>query len=171
MPPTPADTPSLDAFYTALSQASFVLLGLWWVVAQLKYREGSGDRARRRHVYGVTLFLLIPGVMSVTSLVNPELALLWRIAFGISGGIGLAESALYLASPGVRTHGSAALRLGAALLCGLILLVAIAPGLVARLGIGLQPREAEAILASLLLLVGAHMAYFALTEPAETAGA
>jgi hypothetical protein len=171
MPLITPDQPSLDAFYTALSQGSFVLLGLWWVVAQLKYAGGAGDPARRRHVYGVTLFLLIPGVMAVTSLVNPELGLLWRIAFGVTGAVGLAESALYLTTSGIRTRGSTVLRVLTAVLCGLIVLVAVAPDLSAALGAGLHPREIEAILASLLLVVGAHMAYFALTESSETAGA
>ncbi|MEA2347902.1 MAG: hypothetical protein QOG62_1689 [Thermoleophilaceae bacterium] len=171
MPLIAVDPPSLDAFYTGLSQASFVLLGLWWVVVQLKYAEGSGDVSRRRHVYGVMLFLLIPGVMSVTSLVNSDLTLLWRVAFGISGAAGLLECLFYFGTSGVRTRGSTVLRVFAALLCGLIVLIALFPDLSATIGFGLSPREVEAILSSLLLVVGAHMVYFALTESSETAGA
>ncbi|MBA2763991.1 MAG: hypothetical protein H0U42_04805 [Thermoleophilaceae bacterium] len=164
----PPDPHSLDPFYTALSQASFVLLGLWWVVAQLKYGRGGGDRTRRRHLYGVTLFLLIPGVMGVTALVNPEVALLWRVGFGVMGLVGLFECVLFFTTPGVRTRGSTLLRLFAALLCAPIVVIAAAPTIV---DVGLTPREVEAILSSLLLIVGAHMAYFAMTEPDETAGA
>ena len=44
-----ADHEKLGDFYKTVSSISFTLLGLWWVVVQLKYKEGAGDRARRRH--------------------------------------------------------------------------------------------------------------------------
>jgi hypothetical protein len=97
--------------------------------------------------------------------------LIWRVAFGLAGLVGLVESVLYLTTGGLRTRASTVLRSLTITLCALIVLVSIAPQLPAALGIGLLPSEVEAILASLLLIVGAHMAYFALTESAETAGA
>ena len=62
----------IDAFYQSVATVSFTLLGLWWVVLQLKFKEGRGDARRRRHAYGVALFFLLPGVMSMVSSVNSD---------------------------------------------------------------------------------------------------
>jgi hypothetical protein len=50
----------IDRFYQAVSTVSFTLLGLWWVVVQLKYKGEEGDPRRQRHAYAVALFFLLP---------------------------------------------------------------------------------------------------------------
>lgn len=166
-----ASTPQLDDFYKTVAGISFTLLGLWWIVVQLKYKEGAGDPTQRRHAYGVLLFFLLPGVMTLISSVNSDLSLLWRIAFGLTAALGIIEIVLYLATPGLKTAGGRALRWFAMAVYALILAFAARPQLAADLGIGLAPREAEAILVGLVIVVGVNLAWLGLTESGETAGA
>ena len=49
--------------------------------------------------------------------------------------------------------------------------LALRPRLSVDLALGLTPREAEAVLLALLLVVGANLAWLGLTESGETAGA
>ena len=49
--------------------------------------------------------------------------------------------------------------------------LALFPTAVEALGLGLQPREVEAILLALLIFIGANIAFLALTEGEDTAGA
>jgi hypothetical protein len=170
MPALAADTAAIDEFYKTVSAISATLLGLWWVVIQLKYR-GRRDPTRLRHAYGVMLFFLLPGVMALLSGINSQLSLLWRLAFGFIGALGIAEVLLFALSAGVKTRGATALRWCGFVLYVLIVAFAIRPNLAMSLGLGLTPRELEAVFITMLLVVGMHMVWFALTEPDETAGA
>jgi len=162
---------SIDAFYQAVSGVAFTLLGLWFVIVQLKYKEGTGEGTRRRHAYGVAMFFLIPGIGAMLSAVNSDLTLLWRLAFGITGALGMIEIVLYLTSDGVRTTASKVLRLAGFVLYTIMVVLALFPSAVEVLGLGLQPRELEAILLALLIFIGANIAFLALTEGEDTAGA
>jgi hypothetical protein len=161
----------IESLYRAITTASFALLGLWWVVVTTRYARGEGSALHRRHAYGIALFFLLPAIMSLIASVNGELSLLWRVAFGLSAGIGLVEVVLYLATGGARTAGALLLRGCGLVLYALIAVVAARPQLAADLGTGLHPQELESVLLGALLFVGAHLVWLALTEPAETAGA
>lgn len=160
----PAD---IDRFYQSVASVSFTLLGLWWVVVQLRFRSGRGDARRRRHAYGVATFFLIPGVMSMISSVNSDHTALWRVAFGSMALLGVVEVVLFLRGGGHRAIGPVGLRLAGLVLYALIAAFALRPELTADLGIDLQPREVEAILVALVVVVGANLAWFGLTEPDE----
>jgi hypothetical protein len=162
---------AIDDFYRSISTVSFTLLGLWWVVLQLKFKEGAGDARRRRHAYGVALFFLLPGVMSLMSSVNSNHSALWRVAFGVTAAIGIVEVALYMTSGGKRTTAPTLVRLAGVVLYVLIALVALRPELSTDAGVELDPREVEAILVAGVVIVGVHLAWFGLTEPEATAGA
>jgi hypothetical protein len=169
--PLMAQAAAVDDFYRSFASVSFTLLGLWWVVVNLRYKSGEGDRERRRHAYGVAMFFLLPGVGSLLSSINTELTALWRVAFGLSAVVGLAEVVLYLRSGARRTQAAVALRVCGAVLYVLMLVLAVRPKLTADLALGLTGPEAEAILLAGLLLVGANLAWLGLTEAEETAGA
>jgi hypothetical protein len=166
-----ADAAAIDNFYRAVASTSLTLLGLWWVVVSARYKEGEGDPRRRRHAYGVALFFLLPGLMSLISSINSDLTTLWRLAFGICGAAGIAELVLFLLAGGTPTLAAMALRLAGLVVYVLIVAFALWPDLVDSLGLGLTPREAEAVLLGLLLLVGANLAWLGLIEPGERAGA
>ncbi len=161
----------IDRFYQAVSTVSFTLLGLWWVVVQLKYKGEEGDPRRQRHAYAVALFFLLPGVMGMLSSINSDLSALWRLAFGVTAALGLLEIALYRFSGDVYTRGAVALRIFGFVLYVLIAAFAIRPELASDLGLGMEPREVEAIFLGLLIVVGVNLAWFGVTESGETAGA
>ena len=161
----------IDAFYLTFSQIAFALLGLWWVVIQVRYAAGTGIQRRRRHAYGVALFFLIPGVMALLSAVNSEVGLLWRLAFGVTGAIGIVEVVLYLTSEGAKTRAGTSLRLAGLAVYVLIVLFAAYPGLADDLGGTLDAREVEALLLGIVLIVGVNVAWLSLVESEETAGA
>jgi hypothetical protein len=160
----------IDAFYQSVATISFTLLGLWWVVVQLKFKEGIGDARRRRHAYGIALFFLLPGVMSMISAVNSSHSTLWRLAFGVTAILGLLEVVLYLSTGGQRALGPLLLRVLGVILYVCIAAFAVRPELTADLGIELTPREVEAVFIALLVVIGAHLAWFGMTETSETAG-
>lgn len=162
---------TLDDFYRAVATVSFTLLGLWWLVVQSRYDAGDGAQGARRHAYGIVLFFLLPGVMSLISSINADLGTLWRIAFGTCAAIGIVEFWLYLATSGARTIGALLLRACGLALYALIAAVAVHPELVVDLGLRVEPQEFESVLLGLLILVGANVAWLGLTEPAATAGA
>lgn len=165
------DRAAVADFYRTFSSMCFTLLGLWWVVVQLKFKAGAGDPRRRRHAYAVLLFFLLPGLMTMISAVNIELSLLWRLAFGFTGLLGLGEVALYATGYVLRTPGADVLRLCAAALYTMIVAVALVPTLAMDLGLGLRGQEVESILVSLLVVVGINLAWFGIAgedEPAPT---
>jgi hypothetical protein len=161
----------IDRFYETASTVSFTLLGLWWVVLELKSESLWSDPRRRRHAYGIALFFLLPGVMGMLSAINSDLSALWRLAFGVTAALGLLEIALYRFSGDVYTRGAVALRIFGFVLYVLIAAFAIRPELASDLGLGMEPREVEAIFLGLLIVVGVNLAWFGLTESSETAGA
>jgi hypothetical protein len=167
----PAPSGGIESFYRAVATASFTLLGLWWVVVQSRYQRGEGALVARRHAYGIALFFLLPGIMSLIASINSEVSALWRVAFGACAAIGLTEVALYLRTQGARSAVALALRAFGLALYALIGAVAIHPGLVAAAGVGLTPQELESVLLGLLLFVGANLVWLGLTEPLEAAGA
>lgn len=168
---TAAGNGTLDDFYRAVATVSFTLLGLWWLVVQGRYQGGNGARGARRHAYGIVLFFLLPGVMSLISSINADLSMLWRVAFGACAAIGIVEFGLYLATSGARTIGALLLRACGLVLYTLMAAVALHPELVVDIGLRLEPQEFESVLVGLLILVGANLAWLGLTEPTATAGA
>jgi hypothetical protein len=149
------------AFYAPAAQASFTLLGLWWVVAQFKYAEWSATPAGRRLMYDVSLFFLLPGTMSLASLVSDDEPGVWRIAFGLlalaGAGEALASAIRSRADAGRRPLLEAGLTAGV-VLYGLIGLVALAPGTAADAS-GLSSLELEGLMVAALLFLGVNMAW------------
>ena len=105
------------------------------------------------------------------SSINSEMKMLWRNTFAITGALGIVEIALYFTTEGIRTKAASALRIVAALVYIPIILIALSPMLVDDVGIDLMPREVEAILLGMVIVIGVHLALLALTESSDTAGA
>ena len=161
------------AFYGVVSTLSFTLLGLWWVVAERR-KAWFLVPARRRMAYVVSLHFMLPGTMSLLSLVDPVCAPLWRIVFTLAGAAG-ATGAVLVYDAVKEEFGRQ--RLGAAVLWialpvyVLVAVVAVFP----RVSdvVDLQPRQLEGILIALVVLFGINAAWFLTTEPtaAERAAA
>jgi len=158
-----------QTFYETLALAAFALLGLWWVVVAERRREWIALPYRRRQAYTVSMYFTITGVMSLVSLISGEHPVLWRLAFGIAGGIGVLETILSLIY--VNEEPTRELRIQALLLLTLplyaiVTAVAIHPSLAPDIGIHLKPLETEATVVSLLFFLGINYGWLLFMEPA-----
>jgi hypothetical protein len=148
----------LTTFYATVSGIGFTLLGLWWVVAD-KHPEWFAEASTRSMAYVVSLHFMIPGSSSLLSLVAPEIKTVWRVVFSLLGASGLVGAALVarqLSRTKVRWSATAmavALPVYAA-----VVLVALVPDSADL--VDLAPLQVEAILISLVLLLGLHAAWF-----------
>jgi hypothetical protein len=151
----------LDTFYTTVAQASFTLLALWWVLLQIRHDEWINDAPYRRSVYDVSLYFLLPGMMSLASLLAVEDTWVWRASFVVFGTIGAVESVLLMARRGTLRGARPLVRaadLLSVLLYGLVALVAIWEELPGELGIDLEALQVEGLFVAALLLLGVTLA-------------
>ena len=149
----------LEGFYTTVAQASFTLLGLWWVLLQIRHDAWFADAAYRRTVYDVSMYFLLPAMMGLASLLATGQPSIWRVSFALLGAVGVLESVLSIA--GQRSlHSRGALFTGADWLSlaiyALVVTVAVWEGLPALLG--LRALELEGILVTALIFVGVTLA-------------
>ena len=155
----------LKDFYLAFASVCFTLLGLWIIVVQTRHAEWRRSAIHRRRAYGVSLHFALPGLMSLLSLVDPASTDLWRVAFAIVAAGGAAAL--------VAVRGSAPNLLGATtyvaaiVLYVLIALVAIAPGIVGDLQVSARPLRVEAILQTLVVFLGANVAWLLLFDDVQ----
>lgn len=156
-------------FYKTVSSLAFMLLGLWWVVIQLRFRDGAGTSARRRQAYSVLLLFLAPGVMSLLASVNLDLSAIWRTVFTIVAILGFIEVALHFTGGESRRRAADLLRLGGLVVYALIALVALVPSVAYE--VQLYPLEAEAFLVTALVVIGVHMVFLEIVTPLEPKGA
>jgi hypothetical protein len=161
---------NLHDFYSTTAQACFTVLSVWWVFLGL-----VKDRYRRLMLYDISLYFLLPGLMSLVSLLAVGVPQIWRVAFAMAGVIGAVESVLL---PIRRApHGDARLPTRAAdwvsfILFAVIAVVAMRPTLLGTAGIGLRPLEVEGLLIAGLLVVGFSLAWLMfLATAGEAAGA
>jgi uncharacterized membrane protein len=164
---------SVETFYSAVGGISFTLLGLWLVVVAT-HQEWKQQRARRLLAYAVSLHFLLPGMMSILSLVAPDEPLVWRGVFALSGLAGIAGVLLFRRAL-VEDHDTPRLVVVVEwvvlpIYIGITIL-ALAPTIPASLGMTLKPIQVEAILVSLLIFFGAQAAWIMMVEPARSDGA
>jgi hypothetical protein len=158
-----------NAFYATASGLCFTLLGFWWVVVQFRHDDLTADGPRRRLAFVVSLHFVIPGIMSLASLLAGDNGILWRIAFGSAGILGLA--AVIIAGrqgvPGATGTMALIQRLEwvVAPLYVVLTLIAIAPE-IAR-GIGLLPLQVEGYVLTTIVLLGILFAWALFTEPTK----
>jgi cation transport ATPase len=151
-------------FYTAAASTSFALLGFWWVVVSQRYRDWIRYPARRRQAYSISMYFMLPALMSLASLVGPKGV--WRVAFAASALLGLFEVLTALSRAdrdrlGMRVRVFLA---SAIPLFLVIVAIAIHPTLPKDLGFSLTALETEAVMVVILLLLGVNFAWWLLFE-------
>jgi len=162
---------SLDGFYGAMAQVSFTLLGLWWVVVQFKYADFMRDRRRRIQAYDTSLYFVLPGIMSLISLLATT-GLLWRITFVTASLLGAVEAVFLLATTR-RAQGSRLWRAAHYAGCALYVLVAlfaIAPVLAKKLGLHVATLQVEGVFLALIVFLGVQSTWIQFAQSDEARG-
>ena len=136
---------------------------------------GPASRGRRRRPHsGRVVAGLLAGVTLVPvaadpasrpgGAADPASTALWRISFAIVAAGGVLALAL-VRGPAPTGLGAAAY-VAAVVLYVLIALVAVAPGMVADLGVLARPLRVEAVLLTILVFLGVNVAWLLLFEEA-----
>ena len=150
-------------FYATASALSFALLGFWWVVVEFRHDEMTVDPARRRLAFVVSLYFVLPGLMSLAALLTGDLPLIWRMTFGTAGVMGMVASIM-----GARGS-TGATSVGRWMWFGLpiyavITFVALRPDLV-RTRLAAEPLQVEGAMMTMLTFLGIMFAWLLFTEP------
>lgn len=158
-----------EIFYQTIAQLCFTLLGLWWIVLQTKYHEWIGDSNRRRMATNISFYFLLPGSMSLLSLLSTGVPALWRTAFATASFLGAIETALLLYRIQAKNNRLSLLTLarwaGLAFYL-LVALVAIIPTLTNLLGV--KPLLVTGTMLTLLVVLGVTLAWAFFMEPIPT---
>ncbi|MEU0989295.1 hypothetical protein [Streptomyces sp. NPDC005953] len=144
----------VSTFYALFSATCFTLVGLWWNVVQ-NHPDWLRSDALRRVVGGIYLSFLLPALMGLFAQVGGvETPEIWRTSFVVLAVIGCASTVRLLGrtTSDRSVRSLAAPQVVACLLYLLIAVVGVAPDVADPLG--LRPIQAEAILLSLLVLMG-----------------
>jgi hypothetical protein len=149
-----------ETFYATFAQVSIALLGLWWVVVQFRHAAWMKDPARRRMAYNVSLYFMLPGIMSMVSLLSADATYIWRGAFAAAGIFGAIEAARDARDQRHRGPGwQVVARWLTVVLYLAIVTVALFPGLLSSAGISLKPIALEGLTLSLILFLGVNWAW------------
>ena len=153
-------------FYAATGGACFALLGLWWVVVELNHGVWLSDPHLRRMAGRTSLYFLLPGTISIVSLLDVEGSLFWRCVFVTGAAVGLVEAVIAMRDARTSRAGQPAALLAASFVVyTAIAVVALSPTLIRRLGA--TPLVVEGILLAGLILLGAGLAWSQFVASAE----
>jgi hypothetical protein len=163
------DTP---AFYGVVSAINFTLLGLWWVAVKDRAEFIGDDATSRSTAYLVSLQFVIPGTVSLMAQVAPDIAMVWRVSFGIAGVVGAIGVALLARDIRRTTDATVApglfLVLGVPLYLLVVIVAAFPQGFV---GENFKAIQAEAMLVTLLVFLGVQEAWVVSMTPPKAATA
>jgi hypothetical protein len=157
----------IETFYTVAGAVAFTLHGLWWVVVQSK-PDWRQDRSRRLLAYVVSLHFLLPGAMSLLSIVAPDTPLVWQLVFTAAGLLGVVGVLLLLQA--VREehdapHLVAAIQWAVLPVYVLVTILALLPGIPSAIGLPLSALQVEAIVVTAVLIFGVQSAWLLMIEP------
>jgi len=126
------------------------------------------QKARRLLAYVVSLHFLLPGMMSLLSIVAPDVPLLWRATFTTAGLLGVVGALLVLGTLREEHDSPRLARLVQIVVLPVyaaITILALFPELPSALGLGLKAIQVEAIITVVLLLFGVQCAWVLMLEP------
>jgi hypothetical protein len=154
----------LTDFYVAFATVCFTLLGLWIIVVQTPpWRVAPQPGPSTAGLWGRVTLLAAridePAVAGRSGQHRPVADLLAVVA---AGGV----LALALVRGPAPTGLGAAAYVTAVVLYVLIALVAVAPGMVAELGVLARPLRVEAVLLTMLVFLGVNVAWLLLFDQA-----
>jgi hypothetical protein len=143
-------------FYSAFSPACFALLALWLAIIAINARAwlSSEHRHQQRQAYIVALYFAAPGTMSLLALINPLNTFVWRVFFIIVSLLGMAGMLLFGPFPNRQPRHLLDMsdQVVQWIAIGLYLAVAVLAF------IPLHTQRVEAVLLTVLVLLGVHVA-------------
>jgi hypothetical protein len=149
-------------FYQIVSGICFALCGLWWTVVQGR-KEWSSNPVLRGLAGGVYASFLIPGVMSLGAQIGGESVAFWRLTFAVAAVIGMVFTFRLLTS--LREFGQPGLfarnRWLVVIMYVFVFIISLFPGLIRFTG--LKAIQIEAILLSVIILLGHGLAWEMMT--------
>jgi hypothetical protein len=157
----------MEAFYSSMTSFCFVLMGLWWNVAQARREEWMSKPRVSTLGQAVYLAFLIPGLMSLAAQLSGEVKILWRLVFIVAAVCGVVANIMFIRATNP-SQGRGWFHRNPWLVTFIYLLVAVfgaAPELAGS--VGLKPLQVEGILLCGLILIGVSFAWETLTEPGE----
>lgn len=158
-------------FYQSAAIVSFLLLGLWWVVLTHRYEHWVHDPLRRAEAWAVSNLFLLPGVMSLVSLLALNSSTMWRVGFAAAGLFGMGQTVLFIANENRSPSQSSAVYAAVGLsfvLYAIVVLIAAERSIADEFG--LTPLETEGLAVSGLLLMGVQIAWLVFgRRPASSA--
>jgi len=160
----------LSVFYAAMAGIAFTLTGIWWYVVAAN-PEWSSRSERRLLAYVVGMSFMLPGAMSLLSIIAPDQPMLWRATFAVAGILGLASVLLVLRTLREDHDTPVVVKAFQVLLVPLyaiVALIALFPEIPANLGLTLKGIQVEAIANTLVVLFGAQCAFILTLEPRRT---
>jgi hypothetical protein len=157
-------------FYQAFAPACFALLGLWFVVLQIR-PDWIGDSVAQPRAYGVALNFALPGVMSLLALVDVSTHTFWRVSFavvGFGGALAMAFAyTVHLRAQGRRTASRLlTILFGLGSFASVVIYVAV--GALAAVG-GANALRADAVLLTTVVFLGFNLAWLLLIEERQPA--
>lgn len=157
-----------QVFYQVVAPLCFTLLGFWWAVVQFRHAEWMSDPDRRRMAYLGSLNFLLPGTLSLLSVLGGDEPALWRIGFTAGGVVGVLAVAVAILAHEKRGMTSLALRLPQVALLplyALVAIIAIQPEIPKAVGIPVSGLEAEGLVVSALIFAGVNLSWALFAEP------
>jgi hypothetical protein len=164
----------MSDFYPAFSSTCFVVLTLWLMTVQQRYKDWDHNRPMIQRAFGIGLFFSLPGIMSLIALVDPNSPRLWEWTYTL---VALSGAGLMAA---LGRAGAAAPRTAAgdqvtmfAYLAAVVLYLAI--GAIAIVGLTRSQAHLEnsvdQVLLCVLLFLGLNVAWLLLFGPANRTAA
>jgi hypothetical protein len=155
-------------FYQSAAGIAFALLGLWWVVMSIRYDDWARDRLRRAEAWAVSNLFLLPGVMSLVSLLAVNESTLWRVGFAAAGLFGMLQAGLFIANENKRPTQSTAVYalVGVSFVLYAVVVLIAADRDIAK-EIGLTPLETEGLAVAGLLFMGVQLAWLAFSRRSD----
>ena len=154
----------MSDFYPAFSSTCFVVLTLWLMTVQQRYREWAGNRAMVRRAFGIGLYFSLPGIMTLISLVDPTSPLLWEWSYTVVslGGV-VVMAVLFTAGRDRLTKWAYPIAVG----------LYLAIGVIAIIGLNSHPAHVEnhvdQVLLAVMLFLGVNVAWLLLFMPNQGA--
>lgn len=105
----------MDTFYSQLAGICFTLLGLWWVVVQLKFDRMLATRGRRLTAYATSANFVAVGGIALVSILDGEVSQIWRVGTAAGAFLG-ALAAVYSVARGEMSRAQRASQAAAAAL-------------------------------------------------------